>query len=500
MAHRPGAIAGVVIGSVAFVGLLVAWLFIARRRHQVAVQEAEAAVLSGPHSGGGRTSFGRGRTLVLDDDSRSVLPQPRMSELYTSVPIARGSAEYGRLHSGLPESEEIISPDNPPGIVGVTAGTSPRRDSPGTREDDELMKNNSREDVNEAYIARVPRSPMSQRSRASSLGPDPGAWLGNRDPIFTPVKTISPQPSTPGFGHSSSEGHGHLNTAIASGSSDMVHLMAPQNDTVHSIGSLSGHGSGEIMSMSALPYAGGSGSSEHGHSPVDGSSSGHGGGNSSQGHAASSGASHSRRTPFPEGRKSTGPSSLLPTQTQAPPTLVKNVEDEKKGRRRSFLGKPLRWRIRGGRPASTSSVSSMSNYSQPSPTRTLSFSGRPLSADMPAHIPSPSLPSTRSSSLRRSHVPSLSSLPPPGLHVHSMYAPHEDAIPEDQVPPEASHWQAFTNPAMPSPALTDRSSQNLPDGLLDPRLGIRLGGAAGSSAAISLRDDQDYSRPIGGVS
>ena len=81
-----------------------------------------------------------------------------------------------------------------------------------------------------------------------------------------------------------------------------------------------------------------------------------------------------------------------------------------------------------------------------------------------------------------------------------MFTPHEDAIPEDYVPPGVSHWHGFGNPAMPSPVWTDRSSQNLPEGLLDPRLVLRLGGASGSSAAISLRDDQDYSRPIGGVS
>ncbi|KAK7683023.1 hypothetical protein QCA50_013695 [Cerrena zonata] len=507
LAHHPGAIAGVVIGSVAFAGLLVAWLFIARRRHQMAVREAESAVLTSANSGGGGDAFGSGRAraLFLDDDSRSMLhnTQPRMSQMYTGASIVRGSVEYGRLHSGLPEPQEIISPDNPPGLGGATTAVNPQGDSPGTREDDAFMKNNSRMDVNEVEITPAQKSPMSYLSRASSglsaPGPDPAAWLGNKDIIFTPVKTISPQPSTPGFGHSSSEGH--VTSAIGSGSSDMVHLMPSQNDTVHSAGSLSGHGGGDIMSMSALPYAGGSGSSEHDQSPTGGSSSGHGGGSSSQGHAASSGGSHGHRPS--EGRKSPGPSSLLPTQTQTqhPPIAFRNVEDEKKSRRRSFLGRPLKWRIRGGRPSSSSSMSSISNYSQPSPAPTLSFSDRrPLSAEMSMQSPPATHSVSRSSSIRRSHTPTLSSLPPPLLHVHTMFQPHEVDIPEDQVPPEAPHWPVFGNPAMPSPAWTDRSSQNLPDGLLDPRLGVRLGtgGASGSSAAISLRDDQDYSRPIGG--
>ncbi|KAI9058015.1 hypothetical protein FKP32DRAFT_1606950 [Trametes sanguinea] len=59
----------------------------------------------------------------------------------------------------------------------------------------------------------------------------------------------------------------------------------------------------------------------------------------------------------------------------------------------------------------------------------------------------------------------------------------------------AAHGQ----PAMPSPALTEGSSVNAPEGLLDPRLALRLG-AQGmqSQGALSFRDDQDYSRPIGG--
>ncbi|EKM56838.1 uncharacterized protein PHACADRAFT_92990 [Phanerochaete carnosa HHB-10118-sp] len=59
----------------------------------------------------------------------------------------------------------------------------------------------------------------------------------------------------------------------------------------------------------------------------------------------------------------------------------------------------------------------------------------------------------------------------------------------------------LANAGMPSPALTERSGHHAPDGLLDPTLGIHLDGQGmRSSAAISLRDDIDYSRPIGGVS
>ena len=472
------------------------------------MHETEDAILTNATSGAGGASFARGRTLILDDDSRSMLfaTPPQMSGMYSGAHAVHGSADYGRRYSGLPEPQEIISPDNPPGFIGsIPIVNHPGGPPLNTTEDDTLMKNTSKTESNAVEHPTVKRSPISQRSRASSglsgPGPDPAAWLGNKDFMFSPVKTISPQPSTPGLGHSSSEGH--ITTMLGSGSSDMVHLMSSHSDAVHSAGSHNGHGSGDIMSMSALPYAGGSGSSVHDPSLPGGSSSEHIAGGSSQGHAASSATSHAHRLSFSGEGKSSGPSSLLPTQTQHPPTAFRSVvEEEKKTRRRSFLGRPLKWPLRGGRPSSTSSLSSISNYSQPSPAATGSFSDRrPLSAEMAIPITPGSHSASRSSSIRRSQAPTLVSLPPPApLHVHTMFTPHEDAIPEDRVPPEVSHWHGFGNPTMPSPAWTDQSSQNLPEGLLDPRLVLRLGSASGSSAAISLRDDQDYSRPIGGVS
>jgi hypothetical protein len=57
-------------------------------------------------------------------------------------------------------------------------------------------------------------------------------------------------------------------------------------------------------------------------------------------------------------------------------------------------------------------------------------------------------------------------------------------------------WPPLTLPSGPSPAVSDDSHEVTPRGLLDPRLPWRLGQARADSSA-SLRDHEDYSRPIG---
>ncbi|CAL1709358.1 unnamed protein product [Somion occarium] len=506
--HNPGAIAGVVIGIVAFVALLACWLFIARRRHHLRIREAELAALSGGTSGLGRSGLGGTRTLILDDDDRDDIlrnpPDSPMEERPGPVVALRGG-EYSRTNSELPEHQDIESPDNPPGdAISDTSNHTHLGSSHdvGSTEQDALMGNSPRLDVAEIEPLPVARRAMSARSRASSgmSGPDPAAWLSNRDIPYVPVNTVSPQLSSPGFGQSSSEER-MATMSFASRSSDMLHLLASP-DVAYASGNTSGSGShgsgsGDRMSMSVLPYAGGSGSSGNGHSAAGGSSSGHGG-SSSQGHGTSSAGSHSRGVPFPEGRKSPGPSSLLPSQTQMPPTAFRPVDDDKKGRRRSFLGRSLKWRIRSGRLSDVSSTSSVSNYSTKSPTPTTpSFAdGRPVGGDDPSTVtPQPHL--SRGSSISRPFSATLGNLP---SFAHPSFRLPGSAIPEDGVPSGSPRWPSFEVPDLPSPALTERSSQNAPEGLLDPRLGLHLGtGGVESTAAISLRDDQDYSRPIGGL-
>ncbi|KAI0777497.1 hypothetical protein BD413DRAFT_443958, partial [Trametes elegans] len=116
----------------------------------------------------------------------------------------------------------------------------------------------------------------------------------------------------------------------------------------------------------------------------------------------------------------------------------------------------------------------------------------------------------RSTSMFRPQSPTLGTLPEPAFpQVPAIRAPGGQGGGASALGPHAVTasgapvWPGlgvpFGQPAMPSPALTEGSSVNVPEGLLDPRLALKLG-AQGmqSQGAISFRDDMDYSRPIGG--
>ncbi|KAI0324493.1 hypothetical protein GY45DRAFT_1262726 [Cubamyces sp. BRFM 1775] len=119
--------------------------------------------------------------------------------------------------------------------------------------------------------------------------------------------------------------------------------------------------------------------------------------------------------------------------------------------------------------------------------------------------------SMRPTSIVRPQSPVLGTLPqttfspvpaihePAGYNVGSGPALGPHAITASGAPVWPGLGALHGQPAMPSPALTEGSSVNVPEGLLDPRLALRLG-AQGmqSQGAISFRDDMDYSRPIGG--
>lgn len=59
-------------------------------------------------------------------------------------------------------------------------------------------------------------------------------------------------------------------------------------------------------------------------------------------------------------------------------------------------------------------------------------------------------------------------------------------------------WPRLTLPPVPSPAVSDDSHDIASEGLLDPRLPWRLGQTRADSTT-SLRDHEDYSRPIGAL-
>ncbi|KAH8076005.1 hypothetical protein BXZ70DRAFT_911480 [Cristinia sonorae] len=519
--NNPGAIAGFTVGIFAFVALVLGWVFFVRRRHQKKAREAETIAALG--GSGGRTSwYGStgARAPVLDEDSPP--GSPVMSERLPVGATALGVPIYAGVPTGDAYEHSLAA-------IGSVSGHSHVASAEGRGEGDALIHNSSRVELGAGFGGTVsptilpppprpqrgstrPRSPTTSR-HSTELAVQPGGT----DSPFGVSPLPSPLPvANRTFGYSSSEGHvsllqGRGSPVGASGSSSTDHqpLMADA-------AALYGAGSA-VGSRTSMQGPG---------SPGHGSSSGHGGpGSSSHGHGTG-GTSSSGHRLSPEGRKSPVPSSMLPSQTDVPPTAYKKPKVESDGdadegaaggtglgeRSRSFLGRPLRWRMRGGRPSSASFSGGSSSGSASSPAASRPRSGStglvasssssvdqsgdasivPVSSSSPTVVP-PSF-TTASTTLQRHQTFHMAALPLPAM-----------PIPEDSVPSHTNlPWTAFmgsSSPDLPSPALTEASHEPPPEGLLDPRLGIRPGlpTGAGSTAALSLRDDMDYSRPIGGL-
>ena len=111
---------------------------------------------------------------------------------------------------------------------------------------------------------------------------------------------------------------------------------------------------------------------------------------------------------------------------------------------------------------------------------------------------------TPPSSATRSTSPSLyinvgatrPPMPPPSLlRPMSSRTPTRPSLDRDRLWPTLGQ---LTLPPLPSPAVSEYSESDIAEGLLDPRLPWRLEQARFDSNA-SLRDHEDYSRPIGGT-
>ncbi|KAH9855694.1 hypothetical protein C2E23DRAFT_724263 [Lenzites betulinus] len=253
-----------------------------------------------------------------------------------------------------------------------------------------------------------------------------------------------------------------------------------------------------------------SSSSAHGHAG-GGTGSSSGGHGSSNGHKTGTTGSSSGHTRASQALSSQGhapligaPSSLLPTQKHAPSSYVGDEESGRSPRRAStFLGRSLRGlRIRSPRhsvvslsgvaspPASASPAASSANFSA-SPRVSMAeapSTGLPPSIVRPL---SPSLGTLPRSPFAQVPVVNPSSGPGGGPAL----GPH--AVTASGLPVWPGLTAALGQLAMPSPAPTEGSSVNAPEGLLDPRFAHRPG--MQSQGALSFRDDMDYSRPIGGL-
>ncbi|KAI0827011.1 hypothetical protein BC628DRAFT_190868 [Trametes gibbosa] len=539
--HNKGALAGLIVGLIAFVGIVAAWGFFAYRRHHIHRMQAEAATTALGRSNGGNRAF----VLDEDDEDRGGLATQFVGGAPASLPQDGVTVAYDCLRGGnnmeSPSNDAVETrpigdaqghDDAGRGIVGLAPVPIV-----GTGEDASLMHpaNRSAADVTlpvaldpdaEMGVLPHPRTPRSPpfsvgSRRSSGPGPEPAAWLGGRAASYgslnhsnavDPFKTdavLHTSPSSPTYPSSRSSVYSDEGaTTLPSGFDAQLAATAA--------GALSGAFASRNASMSSHSHGGQvSGSSAHGHAG-GGTGSSSGGYGSSSGHktgntGSSSGHTRGSAPTSTQGHAPligpTAPSSLLPTQTHAP-SSYHDVGDEESGRaspnaRRmsSFLGRSLRGlRIRSPRQsvASLSGVTSSPTAAAFSPAST-AFPVN-TSLQQPMHEP----PSARPSSFFRPLSPTLGSLPEsafsqvPIISAQSGSGGGGSAFgPYSTTASGAPVWPGLGAAlGYPSPALTEGSSVNVPEGLLDPRFAQRPG--MQSQGALSFRDDVDYSRPIGG--
>ncbi|CCM05989.1 uncharacterized protein FIBRA_08230 [Fibroporia radiculosa] len=685
LAHSPGALAGVILGSMAFVSMLALMLVLAYRRHRLHRTEAEAAALNGtrgrrpsmiladddyddspgvnsmspfsPHGPGGMMQFGppvallagmgagpaaynrlrggeSGAEMNLDPSGHEMLDGSGMiarrlttSELadlalgptsMADVVLTRDSGSGSGSGSGLAYARASAGSSS----MGLISGYGGSNEAEGSA-DEMGMGIGSRADSGEgdmnapliqytnspdastdlhtlygavdptplARVARPPRSPT--RSRTSSSGPEPAAWLSGRDTEYgtIPVMSSSVLASMPALSNSHYSGVGiasptRMSAALVNNSDPGDPFRDPPSfysfDEAMQGPQMGGSGSDEIIHAPGGGVTGYSSSSSHGHGVTglgvagisSGSSHGDGGHEpgSSSGHGQD-GVSSSGHGLYGEGRRSPGPSSLLPTQTAVPPVLRPRGGDEgddgvddssdidsrgrSKRRRQSFfgLGKPLPWKRESTSSSASDAMSAgmRSSYARTSDSTQMSthqvspvasFYG-PARFAMANSNKAVATASTMADTLRfaqgqgppgmaanaytihgrppsmiRPHSPTMppGSLTSPAFpFLSQVYAPHAmNGLPTVMLSDaasssEAQHrlnasvpgWQGlrgmFGTPDMPSPAPTEVSSHNAPEGLLDPRLGQLGVVGMQSQGALSFRDDVDYSRPIGAL-
>ncbi|KIM38040.1 hypothetical protein M413DRAFT_30449 [Hebeloma cylindrosporum] len=220
-------------------------------------------------------------------------------------------------------------------------------------------------------------------------------------------------------------------------------------------------------------------------------------GSSSGGHGSSSGEGSKAK---PHLRVSlTGPRPIPPSadgrrHSSAPPTAFmgaresffdherqRHTEQSDRGSVRSFLS-----RLRNGRRTSTQSLSTIRGVRPARGSKESLISHEPSNQYSPSLLNPPiTIPPARAI-LRF----------PRGVTGNS-YAPMPPEMTERYTSaPSSGLWPPVTLPPPPSPVPTDNSS--MAEGLLHPRLGLGMDHLQQASTA-SLRDHEDYTRPINGL-
>ncbi|KAG1733384.1 uncharacterized protein EDB91DRAFT_643847 [Suillus paluster] len=486
--RSPGSIIGLTLGVLGAIAFAALWLFCARRRQrklsrdanaippwapggpldaEVDMEERYAGILAALNAG-----MGAGRNARIEGDTSG--------EVSGELAIARASSPTLPLYSHPAEDNDgpYVFPLSPP----PSAYAPPPPPS-----------------------AYVPLALNSSRRR-SSPGPDPSAWFGGysvapapsaashhshstsnfltRTETGTRTRTGSEEPLLTRAGSGSSYlDYGNkvrLGSAFGSPEGSMNgHTLPPTSpslgmrsattssfDALHSVSS-----QGQLRSTSSHGYEFGLGSTSSGTGSYQGPALG-------LAMSAAPISYKSRRvTKWKKGkRESTGSS----TATSA---SVCGFGEEKPVGVRAFLG-----RLRRGNTPSPKADSSreLPRHSEnEGEAEKMAFS----TVVSPATPPPDSVPTSPRFVLSN-----------PDPQHSSPYAHVPIGGREDGLQPPAWPWltvQATTLPpfGLPSPAPTDESRVSTADGLLDPRLRDPVEGRSNAS----LRDFEDYSRPIGGL-
>nr|VWO96295.1 N/A [Ganoderma boninense] len=481
-----GALAGLILGCLAFAGLVAAMGLFAYRRHRARSAhnaDAVSALRRGP---------GHLRAHMLDDDDDNRGHMGGMAFL-GAHPVSRqsGGAPYAPLRSDNAlegaAGEGNVGRQDVSGSGVVALPPIPILRGLAEEMEDAVLMHPARRSNHYVAAAGVGNgsSPRSQAlpfvgNSSSGTGTGSAVWLGG--PVVS-----SPETSTTGyFDRAAAYSLPARSMSPSSVYSDDVMSAHPDSHSIVGvIGRYVGHeqmpyGGQDSYASSSMYRHGGAGSSSGGHGSLNDDKIG--GSLSGDVPSTTTHSSHvllSRPTPV------STPSSLLPTKT-APPTPYRN--DGKRG----FIGRSLRSLRFRSAPTGLSLATTAGAYS----------SAGPDSAPKQRALHGPL--SSQHASTIHPQPPTLSPIPRPLLHSkHSM--------PERAAPyrtPEcgpfslgAPVWPSISvvpcRSGAPSPALTEGSSRT-PDGLLNPRL-VNSDGMQ-SRGALSFRDDMDYSRSIGGVS
>jgi hypothetical protein len=499
----------------------------------------------GPVAAGRRGSGGEDDMLIDDmEDDGELSAEGAQSGM-------RGASSAG--HADMSSHGHYATPPTTP--LPVLAAAARRRPTTGDSsasgptlgfgQAGETMRSSEASPMSSS--ARLRAAPSNARLRRDSSGLDPGAWLTGAK--AGPATGPSPPGSSTAVGHSS---HGHQGSWT-----DKDAPKRPPAAALYSLpagshsDSLYGTSQGHDISPSGYVTAGDrtpspqffGGPSSQGHGVADAPSPGflaartpssHGhGSSSSEGHRQRSSGSHDgHRSGL---RSSVNWSELPPSSFRGKSKLQSgsagvesspregakspalssraSTKSTMSGKSSKILPKAFRWRRRDSKSGSMSTPASSQDVTayfgaaarqQPPPPRPTRPPPVPTFFQAPGTPPPPASPTI--ANMRRPH--SLGQLQTYNARpTLAALAQREMDEPEGAV---NASWAwpglspGLTLPPLPSPTASQlEEPQYAPEGLLDPHLASRLGSErAGmrSTAAISLRDHEDYSRPIGAVS